>query len=353
MPDAPNKLWPYSRGLAIAAIPIILLLSVLIVIGFYEFFGWQEQEINRWVILLIAVISFIPLILVLLDFFASSRAVLDVRGIKIDFSNIDIDNPEFKRHPIGIPDNIGVKGPIISDTAPMDILSALNETIQSELAVINLGRGNSWWVTRLLALAAGAVRVDAPEAFVFIGDQENTPNHFLGWAKPGDVLEAVLQDKEQYKIRYQKSMRIAKQFELFRDPDLLPGGITLPNEVTRYTNDVRYTQSDENVAEQILLDQLALAYGYDDTGSLEEPPDRLTLGRLMELFGHCLYRQTIDLADHTESQIRSLIDSKTPFLALVNHGVFDSMLKREDGEWLILKALLEQSKSDKQPGKND
>lgn len=343
MTDNPNKLWPFSRGLAIAAIPTILLLSVLIIIGIYEFFGWPEQEINRWVMLLVAVISFTPLILVLLDFFASSRAVLDVRGVKIDFSNIDIDNPEFKRHPIGIPDNIGVKGPIISDTAPMDILSALNETIQSELVVINLGRGDSWWVTRLLALAAGAVRENGPEAFVFIGDRENTPNHFLGWAKPNDVLDAVLQDKEQYKVRYQKSMRIAKQFELFNDPDLLPNGLVLPGEVTRYTNDTRYSQSGENVAEQILMDQLALTYGYD-TGSLEEPPDRLTLSRLMELFGHCLYRQAIDLANHTEAQIRSLIDSKAPFLALVNHGVFDSMLKREDGEWLILKALLEQSK---------
>jgi hypothetical protein len=344
MPDNSNKLWPFSRGLAIAAIPIILLLSVLIIIGIYEFFGWPEQEIHRWVILLVAVISFIPLILVLLDFFASSRAVLEVRGVKIDFSKIDIDNPKFKRYPIGIPDNIGVKGPIISDTAPMDILSALNETIQSELAVINLGRGDSWWVTRLLTLAAGATRVDGPEAFVFIGDRENTPNHFLGWAKPGDVLEAILRDKEQYKIRYQKSLRIAKQFELFKDPDLLPNGLILPGEVTRYSNDTRYSQSGENVAEQILMDQLALTYGYDNTGSLEDPPDRLTLGRLMELFGHCLYRQSIDLANHSEAQIRSLIDSKAPFLALVNQGVFDSMLKREDGEWLILKALLEQSK---------
>lgn len=221
-----------------------------------------------------------------------------------------------------------------------------------ELAIINLGRGNFWWVTRLLALAAGAVRVDGPVAFVFIGDRENTPNHFLGWAKPGDVLEAILQDKEQYNMRYQKSMRIAKQFELFKDPDLLPGGITLPIEITRYSNDYRYIQSDENVAVQILLDQLALSYGYDDTGSLEEPPDRLTLGRLMELFGHCLYRQSIDLANHSEAQIRSLNDSKAPFLALVNHGIFDSMLKREDGEWLILKALLGQSKSDNKSGNN-
>lgn len=338
-----NTLWPFSRGLAIAAIPIILILSALIIYGSYYYTGWPGEEINRWVILLVAVISFIPLILVLLDFFASSRAVLDVRGVKIDFSKIDLANPEFKRQPIGIPDNIGVKGPIITDTAPMDILSALNESMQNELVVINLGRGDSWWVTRLLALAAGAVRAGSPEAFVFIGFRENTPNHFLGWSKQKDVLEAILRDKEQYKVRYQKSVQIAQQFNLFRDPDLIPQGVILPDDVTRYTNDYRYTQSGENATEQILMDQLALSYGYDNTGSLEEPPDRLTLGRLTDLFGHCLYKQSIDLANHSETQIQSMIDSKAPYMALVLHGVFDSMLKREVGERLILKTLLEQS----------
>jgi hypothetical protein len=338
MHDTTNKLWPYSRSLALAAIPIILLLSVLIISGFHLLFDWPDQDMNRWLIMLVAVISFI----------ASSKAVLDLRGIKIDFSNIVMANPEFKRQPIGIPDNIGVKGPIISDTAPMDILTALNESIKSDLVIINLGRGDSWWVTRLLVLVAGAVRAGAPEVFVFTGDQENTPNHFLGWAKHKDVLESILKDKEQYEIRYQKSVQIARQFNLFRDPDLLPAGINLSVEVSRYTNDYRYTQSGENAAEQILMDQLAFMHGYDNTGSMEEPPDRLTLGRLIELSGHCLYRQSIDLANHSENQIKSMIDSSAPYIALVRHGVFDSILSREDGERLILKALLEQSRNENQ-----
>jgi hypothetical protein len=200
----------------------------------------------------------------------------------------------------------------------------------------------------LLALAAGAVRANAPEAFVFTGVQENIPNHFLGWAKHQDVLEAILQNKEQYQIRYQKSVKITQQFKLFnlfKDPDLVPANIVQSHEVARYIGDTRYSQSGENVAEQILMDQLALIYGYDNAGSLEDPPDKLTLGRLDDLFGHSLYRQFIDLNSPHEKQVQSLIESNVPYLALLRQGVFDSILKREDGERLILKTLLDQSLS--------
>jgi len=342
IPDS-NKLWPYSRGLALAAIPIILFLSVLIVSVIRNFIEWPAEGLDRWIILFIAIISLIPLLLVLLDFFASSRAVLDIKGVKIDFSKIDLGNPAVKRLPTGISANMGVKGPIISDTSPMDIIAALNETIKSELVVINLGRGESWWVTRLLALAAGAVRAGAPEVFVFIGEQENVPNHFLGWARNRDVLESILRNREQYDMRYQKSIRIAQQFNQFKFPDLMPPNLNLSNEIQRYINNEKYKNSGEHVAEQILMDQLGLNYGYDNYGSLEIPPDQLTSGRLLDLFGHCLYRKYIDLDHPAEKQIQTLIDYQASYVALVRQGIFDSMLKREDGEHLILKALFEQS----------
>ncbi len=338
-----NKLWPFSRGLALAAIPMILILSIVILVSIRYFVGWPGEEMNRWIVLLVAVMSFLPLLLVLLDFFARNRAVVDVRGFKIDFSKVDFNYTEIKRMPIGIADNMGVTGPIITDTAPMDIIAALDETIRSELVVINIGRGNNWWVTRLLALAAGAVRTGYPEAFVFVGVQENVPNNFLGWARHRDVLESILQDKEQYERRYQKSKIIAQQFAIYHDVDLKPDDLTLASEVMRYINDPKYDGYSEMVAEQILMDQIGHSYGYGDTGSLEDQPDRLTLGRLLDLFGHCLYRQSIDLNDSNANQIQSLIESRASYVGLVRQGVFDSMLKREDSEIMILKLLLDQS----------
>jgi hypothetical protein len=139
-----NKLWPYSIRLALGIIPVTLLLSVLILSATKYFMGWPGVEIQRWIIILVLVISIIPLILALLDFFAFHRASLDVRGVKIDFSNFNLESSEIKRKPFDIPDNIGVKGAIVSDTAPMDIVAALDETIQSELVVIDLGRGDNW-----------------------------------------------------------------------------------------------------------------------------------------------------------------------------------------------------------------
>lgn len=56
---------------------------------------------------------------------------------------------------------------------------------------------------------------------------------------------------------------------------------SLHHDVQRYLNEA-FTSLGNAVTEQILMDQLALSF---PTPSLETPPDRLTLGRLNDLFG--------------------------------------------------------------------
>ena len=94
------------------------------------------------------------------------------------------------------------------------------------------------------------------------------------------------------------------------------------------------------VSEQIAMDQLVMRGG--DFGSLEEPPDRLTVGRLNDLFGHCLYRTEIDLDWPKDKQIAKLLESNEPYVALVRNRRFESMLRREDGERLVARELYTQ-----------
>ena len=107
------------------------------------------------------------------------KLLLSYKDFKIDFSQIDLNRAELKRDSVGLPDNIGVAGPIITDTSPMDIIDALRQALRHEVVVIDLHEGNAWWVTRLLALAAGAVRAQAPKVFVFAGRLENQDHRFL------------------------------------------------------------------------------------------------------------------------------------------------------------------------------
>ena len=90
---------------------------------------------------------------------------------------MDLDQPDVRRETPGIPDNIGVSGPIVSDTSPMNIIQTLKDATRNEIVVIDLKEGEAWWVTRLLALSVGAVRAGSLSTFVFTGMKEIRSHH--------------------------------------------------------------------------------------------------------------------------------------------------------------------------------
>ena len=343
MQNKTDNLWQINRIWAFISIPLIWLFFVIIFILGQKYAGWSST-LESTIIIIVAAISFFPTVLVLLDFFSAKRAVLDLKGFKIDFSNISLDAPGIRRESFGLPDNIGISGQIVTDSLPMSIIETLEVAVDHDIVVLNIQSGDAWWVTRLLALSAGAVRAGSPAVLVFIGKKENVPNTFIGWGRPKDILNAILNDKEEYRARYNKAIVIARQVLLYSHPDLKPPDFPLPNDVLRYTGHNNYTNLGEAVTEQIILDQLANSFTPEPDGSLENPPDKLTLNRINELFGHCLYKDSIDLNHKNENQIEQLLNAKAPYVALVKEGQYDSILKQTEGERLILKELFRQSK---------
>jgi hypothetical protein len=339
-PSLKTKLWPFGITLALILVPIIWVV-LAVVISITRFVTrWPDRESSTVVIFIVLGLSLVPLALALLDFVSSRRAVIDIKGFKIDFSNTVLSQPEARPASFGLPDNIGISGPIISDTAPMQIIEALKQASEGEVAVIDLKDGNAWWVTRLLALGAGAMRVGSPKAMAFIGMKENLPDTYLGWAEPGVVVKAILADKPEYKKRYERARRIARQLDLFGD-EVEPSNLAYHANVDRYRMQSEYKQLGEAAFEQILMDQLGTII-YNGV-SLENPPDRLTLGRLQQLFDHCLYMDAVDLTESNEKQVSRFLESNAPYVALLRRGKFDRMLKREVGEALILRQLFLQN----------
>ena len=329
-----KTLWPYSKQSALLAIPIIWILSATILSLTHKFLSWPDVEVTRLLTVVIIATGLIPLALVLLDFASSRRAVLDIKGVKFDFSQADITSEV-----TGLPDNIGVEGAIVTDSSPMQITNALEKATKNEIIRIGLKEGDAWWVTRLLALSAGAVRAGSPKVFVFTGTEENIPSVFLGWAEPIAILKALLNCNNDYKAIYQKSMRIAQQVNLFGVDELLPIGLQLSPDVQRYSYDDAYLQLGDAVFEQVLMDQLALQY--------EVTPDKISLGRFDELFRHCIYRDVVDLDMSKEKQMAAFLDSHGRYVALVRKKRYEALLKREAGERFILRQLFLQSQYNK------
>src|ERR1700756_2695555 len=139
------RLWPYSTKAALVSIPLIWCLVALILYAVHPYWGAAVQSLFRLVLLAFA-IGLVPLLLLLVDYVAQSRAVIDIKGVKLDFSQA-----ETAIHSIVLPDNIGRVEPLISDSSPMEIVGMLESAVSNQVVRLDIKEGNAWWVSRLLA----------------------------------------------------------------------------------------------------------------------------------------------------------------------------------------------------------
>lgn len=77
--------------------------------------------------------------------------------------------------------------------------------------------------------------------------------------------------------------------------------------------------------------------------NLEDPPDRLTLVRLQDLFAPCLYSQAVDRTWPNAEQLERFLASTAPYVALLRDGVYEGMLRGDLGERAVIRELFRQS----------
>lgn len=338
-----RPLWPYGITAALVTVPIVWVVFVFTLTLTSRFAQWPDAELRPAVLYVVAGLSVIPLVLSLLDFAAARRAILDIKGIKLDFSKLEGVEAVAFRETVRLPENIGVPGQIITDTAPMQIVHALADATRNEIVRIDIDAGNAWWTTRLLALSAGAARAGSPRVLVFVGRKENVNGVFLGWAAPRDVVQAILAADDRYRFAYDRAQAITAQLIAFGDDAVRPTNLTLHFEVQRYAAKPEYPRLGAAVAEQVLMDQLGRNQVYPGNPvavSLENPPDHVTLGRLVGLLGPYLYVDAIDLSWPSERQVTTFLEARAPYVALLRGGRYDGMLQRELADRLILRQLL-------------
>lgn len=333
----PNVFWPYSRRAAVVLAVVTWIAWGVALAVSNSYAGWPNDSTAGWLPFVVLALGLVPLALVVLDSFRSSQAKVDLRWVKFDFSAAGV-VPES----LGIPDNIVAPGEPVGDSGGPQIEAALEKARQNRILIVDLREGDAWWVTRLLVLAAGAVRSKTTEAIVFLGTQEEVERGlFLGWATPEAVLRAILKDRTEYQELYDKASTIQRQLEVFGET--LRKGPPQPEGLDEETP--RFARHVDPMQERILLELVAEGFP-PDSKSLEDPPDRLTEARLGQLLAHSLYRNgVVDLDAPNDEQTRTLLAGHAPFVAVVAGGRFKGLLRRTDGERFILRQLFEQGRN--------
>jgi hypothetical protein len=230
--------------------------------------------------------------------------------------------------------NLGQPGPVVSDNAPATIIEMLRTSADHDAIRIDLA--TTWWLTRLLALSAGAARAGSPRAFIFVRTELDGKQTFAGWAPPKSVLGALLEMRPtQFQQPYAVAEAIAQQIAAFGPLPVRPA-FAWPMDVNRYLLDPRYNQLGLASLEHVLLDRLA---------PLEVTPERLDFSQLRSQLGGDLVLDQLEATDPPDRQLDAMLKSSAPFIALVDRGGYKALMRREDAERDVLRQLAEPAKA--------
>jgi len=274
------------------------------------------------VLLGIFVLSLLPILLMFADIVIERGAVVEYKGIKIDFSQVQKSaTPGF-----AIPANIGVMGQAITDTSTSEILDALKQAVSSNIVIIGLEEGQAWWETRLLVLLSGAVRHNQPKTIVFVATDGGVDDCFQGWGAASDLLPLLLKAHPKYPMIYHSALAAARQWEMVepQGPNIQPPQPAWMQSPAHPWMAFDYSTGLPNkfFAEQLLASELG--------GQIElvESPRTISIVRLEELFRPVLLKAAIDETWPSERQLSEFFSHDTAYMAITRNRQFKSLILR-------------------------
>ena len=348
MSKAKRQLWSFSARASVISVPIVLVGLLIVVTTLQRATGWPSRDSETAVLVGVFVLSLMPLVLALLDTIVERGAVIEYRGIKLDFSQAVSPGPAS----VSIPVNIGVTGRALTDSDTSQILDTLRQAVSTDIVVVDLESGDAWWETRLLILVAGAVRLNRPDVIVFVGTDGSAASRFQGWAYPADLLRRLLAADQRYVRSYYRASAAARQWAL-AEP-ILPGTAPVPfpwmaglsTQHLWMAFDSASGLPNELAAEQFLAADLGAQIEIPEQA--KGGPKGISLVRLEELFRPVLHKEFMDETWTGSKQLEAFLDSSAAYVAVTRKGSYSRLLPRVEGLNAIAKSLAtEQDREDR------
>lgn len=329
------RLWPYDPRYALASAPAIFVIGLFLLGIARSAFGFAEKPESGtlWVLLLV---SLVPVVLLLLDAVLGRGATIEYVGIKLAIAGGATPTPTLAT----VPTNIGVSAGPVTDSGTEQILNALRGAIGTEIAIVDLESGKAWWETRLLVLIAGAERHGRPAGIAFLANVGGVAGCFQGWGEPAELLPALLDANDTYRLCYIRASAAAAQWDLLEPADQ-PGpplqppwmsglaarylwmaftpGSNLPNPFAR-----------EQLLANELGQQIEMPTGTKSVNAL----------RLRELFIPVLHEENIDEDSLDDEKVDAFLKARGRYVAVTRAGVFQRLIAKEAGQAALIRSLL-------------
>jgi hypothetical protein len=321
-----GKIWPFTVRTAYLAALVLLVIGLTLFTVSRNVFAWPGEDLERTVLVGIFILGVLPVVLSLVDAVIDRGAVVEVKGVKVDFSQVQ----RAAMPGAALPANIGVSGLPVSDSGSMEILGALKQATGSSIVTIDLEDGQAWWETRLLVLLAGAQRHGRPKTLVFTATDGGVEDCYQGWGAAEDLFPLLLKAHPQYSVIYHAVRAAAAHWQLVEPvaphtAAALPAGLTASPLSVKHQHmafDWNTGQPNQFFAEQMLASELG------EKIEQCEPVRNISIVRLKDLFQAVLHQGQIDEAWSSERQLDEFFRSEAPYMAMTRAGQFKLLVSR-------------------------
>lgn len=321
------RVWPWSARVAVLLVPVILLTLVVAHGVARAVLEWPDHRYGGWVLLGIALLSLMPVILLLVELLAAAGGSVQLPGVAFSFSGASLEVAATVRSTtlaenLETPDNLPV-----TQTSLRSVLRALRRAHDSDVTIVDLHHGRTWWETRLFILVAGAARMGRPQAIAFVGDRDGKQRVFLGWAPPSQLLDMHLSSMPEFADAYDCARAKAAQWRI---------GIPAPRQagtppyVTLPWNNQQFglpPTEEEEIPDPAFAEELFLQQELD--GRPADLRRHVTIQRLLELFEAVLVTDRVDVDANDDAWIDLLRISPRRFFALTAADVLKTLVPRD------------------------
>ncbi|BCW72434.1 hypothetical protein [Arthrobacter sp. NicSoilB8] len=344
-----DRFWPWNDKIAILLVPILLLALFSGLAIMRALTGMPSAQNEGSVLLALAVFSILPLILLITQRLAAEGGSVELASLRLSFASASQDAATSMRTTT-LTENLGVaEGDAMAQTSLRSVLRALRTAHESEVTVVDLRRGSTWWETRLFILIAGAARRDRPLALAFIGESNGRDHVFLGWAAPSQLLDMHLAASPGLKEAYARALASTMQWQIGEPIGRLQGQVpqvVLPWDKTVFS--LPYLADD--VPDPAFAMELFLQEELNKQ-ALANPaePVYVNIQRLRELYEPVLVTDFVDLHADDGDWARVLASSSRRFFALTAGGKFVALLARDSlMSALVARIVLSRNDAEKQ-----
>jgi hypothetical protein len=343
--DETIALWPFGAPIALAAVPVIWLALAASLWMTHRWLDWPTSASASGLVYLAAAVGLVPVGLLVLEAVARRGGAVTTRWGGIDFGK-GVKAEE--RPAVEIQTSLGFEGQPINDSSVASVHQTLNAARTNDIVRLDLGTGDSWWMTRLFALCYGAVRADAPKILVFVGRNAGVDHAFLGWIRPRDALRLLRAQRPHLRFALDRAESIARYLTTVaptvrparpvppsKDPQFQP----LLQPANAYARNPSIQGLGEETPLRVLLDLLGK---YEALPGPEYPRggERMTTGVLVDVFGTELRRQSIDVAWPDERQLDAFFASTDDQVAILDRERFVRIVPRTLLENALLRQVL-------------